>query len=186
MLTELHSYYDAHGIGARRFACLHRHQCAAESPRFTTAKEAYVGSEYEKGTLPRLLFLSLDSGSADAGPATKTPIARFIERELDRPLFPNLCRTPPDAAETAMVWLRDAWQSAARLPIAESHLGETPVTFDRLTPNTWRLVLLEAHDCLNPNRNHRGRTRRYRMAAKWSLRQWSMHSLATTSAGWNN
>ena len=72
MLSDLHNYYDAHGIGALSFVCPHRHQCASDSPGFTTAKEAYVGPEYEAGTLPRLLFLSLDSGSADADPATKT------------------------------------------------------------------------------------------------------------------
>jgi hypothetical protein len=72
MLPALHDYYDARGIGALTFACRHHDRCAAESPGFTTAKEAYVGPEYEVGTLPRLLFLSLDSGSADADPATKT------------------------------------------------------------------------------------------------------------------
>lgn len=72
MLIDLHTYYDEHGIGALGFACPHHHECAADSPRFTTAKEAYIGPEYEAGTLPRLLFLSLDSGSADANPATKT------------------------------------------------------------------------------------------------------------------
>ena len=46
-LADLHSYYDAHGIGTLTFACPHRQQCAADSPRFTTAKEAYVGPEYE-------------------------------------------------------------------------------------------------------------------------------------------
>ena len=72
MLSDLHAYYDSCGIGALSFACPHHHQCAADSPRFTTAKEAYVGPEYEAGTLPRVLFLSLDSGSADSDPATKT------------------------------------------------------------------------------------------------------------------
>ena len=72
MLPALHEYDDVHGIGSLSCACRHRDRCAAESPGFTTAKEAYVGPGYEAGTLPRLLFLSLDSGSADADPATKT------------------------------------------------------------------------------------------------------------------
>ena len=33
------------------------------------------GPDYEKGTLPRLLFLSLDSGSADRDPERRTPEA---------------------------------------------------------------------------------------------------------------
>lgn len=72
MVRKLQQYYESTGIAALRFACAHRLRCAAESPRFTSAKEAYVGPEYEAGTLPRLLFLSLDSGSADADPNAKT------------------------------------------------------------------------------------------------------------------
>ena len=38
MLTDVHAYYDAHGIGARSFACPHHYQCAVESPGFTMAR----------------------------------------------------------------------------------------------------------------------------------------------------
>lgn len=440
ILADLHAYYDAHGIGALNFACPHHQQCAADSPRFTTAKEAYVGPEYEAGTLPRLLFLSLDSGSADPDPATKTleanregmraanvasfprgrhwyethelaltllrpfkpdltieqvgpyfahtnsakccqnnpgralaaetlfrncrrfipeevrilrpdilvtqgdfardaiagafgvesrtsggegrdacvatvlrlsdthrtisfhtyhpsaygsywrqktscwpffvqsastfladrwrshdaprqpvpskmsvtatpahagrsmdspqvgaptrlrtagagdqgldllvtafsavfgvtgrpfgtahgpdqgvsdnaqgvqwnagvdrrrgaywlgvnlegmayddwPIARLIERELHRPTFLDLCGHLPQPSVITMSWFRDAWQASARLPITELHIGPTPMTLDRISPDIWRAILLEAYGCLNPDKNHRGRAR---------------------------
>ena len=49
--------------------------CRGSCASFTEAKSAYVGPDYEKGTLPRLLFLSLSrfglggprSGATDAG-----------------------------------------------------------------------------------------------------------------------
>lgn len=72
MLAELRRYYDSLGIGAERFACRHYASCSQGAAQFTTAKEAFVGAEYERGTYPRLLFLSLDSGSADTNAAHKT------------------------------------------------------------------------------------------------------------------
>ena len=71
MLDRLREYYKAHGISALGFACQHQAACSAESPRFTTAQESFVGPDY--GTrLPRLVFLSLDSGRLDSNPAIKT------------------------------------------------------------------------------------------------------------------
>lgn len=72
MLVSLRTHYDANGISATSFRCRHRDQCGADSPRFTTTKESFVGPEYERGNGPRLLFLSLDSGSADINPEQKT------------------------------------------------------------------------------------------------------------------
>ena len=72
MFDELHRYYDSLGIGAERFACRHYADCSQGAERSTTAKEAFVGTEDERGTCPRLLFLSLDSGSADSNPSHKT------------------------------------------------------------------------------------------------------------------
>jgi hypothetical protein len=85
------------------------------------------------------------------------PVASFIERELDRPRFPDLCGTLPDSTSLIMTWTRDAWQAAARLPIVEIQLGATPITLDRLTAETWRGILQEAYACLDASRGHRGR-----------------------------
>lgn len=46
--------------------------CSAGSPDFTSAKVSHVGPRYEGRELPRLLFLSLDSGSADPDPRQRT------------------------------------------------------------------------------------------------------------------
>jgi len=82
-ITErLAVYYDSKGIAATYFRCPHRHECATDSPRFTTAQESYVGPEYEKGNGPRLLFLSLDSGSAEANPHVKT-LEAVRQREVN-------------------------------------------------------------------------------------------------------
>ncbi len=83
MLSELRVYLDRKGIGALRFACQHAPFCSKAGGTFTEAKESFVGPEYEKGTLPRLLFLSLDSGSAEADPTLKT-IEAVRAQELAR------------------------------------------------------------------------------------------------------
>ena len=75
MFDELASFYARSGILATSFSCEHLDACRGSCTSFTEAKSAYVGPDYEKGTLPRLLFLSLDSGSADRGPERRTPEA---------------------------------------------------------------------------------------------------------------
>ncbi len=85
------------------------------------------------------------------------PIARFIERELGQPTLPDLCRALPHAGTIVMSWTRDAWQAAARPPIAEIQIGPTPRRLDDLTPEVWRTILMEAYQCLDGNRGHRGR-----------------------------
>ncbi len=65
MLQRLYRYYEDKGILSTSFACLHKKQCSAGSPDFTGPKSAFVSTGYEnrRSNLPRLLFLSLDSGS---------------------------------------------------------------------------------------------------------------------------
>ena len=72
MLARLAAYYEVKGIAPHDFRCCHAEACSAASPRFTTVKASFVGPEYAKGSGPRLLFLSLDSGSAEADPRRKT------------------------------------------------------------------------------------------------------------------
>jgi len=73
MYKELTDYYRLNGISALDFSCSHFSGCSQKFPKeFTTAKEAFVSSEYVSHKLPRLVFVSLDSGSAEKGPALKT------------------------------------------------------------------------------------------------------------------
>lgn len=81
MLAELLSYYRGHAIDSEGFACRHFGSCSQAGGRFTTAKASFVGPEYERGSLPRLLFLSLDSGSATAD-ATARTLQAVREQEL--------------------------------------------------------------------------------------------------------
>jgi hypothetical protein len=83
MLKQLRAYYDANGISALTFHCKHKQACSTGCPGFTSAKESFVGPDYIAGTLPRLLFLSLDSGSSSSDSAMKT-LEAVQRRELAR------------------------------------------------------------------------------------------------------
>lgn len=54
------------------FCCRHWQACSEGNQRITQAKGAFVGTDYEKGVLPRLLFLSLDPGSSNKEPERRT------------------------------------------------------------------------------------------------------------------
>ncbi len=83
MLRKLNEFYESHGISPLDFRCPSHSTCAANSPGFTEAKSSFVGPSYEERRLPRLLFLSLDSGSAEQRPARRT--AEAVRRqELER------------------------------------------------------------------------------------------------------
>ena len=83
MLDKLERYYADNGILATRFTCSHRDECCGGLKRrtsskscFTGPKSAYVGECYERAHgfgLPRLLFVSLDSGSAESEPTNRLP-----------------------------------------------------------------------------------------------------------------
>lgn len=62
MLDELKAYYHEECIQPERFRCRFRRECSKGCTNFTEAKASLVGTRYEAGTLPRLLFLSLDPG----------------------------------------------------------------------------------------------------------------------------
>lgn len=79
MLIELHDYYTSQGIHPLNFQCRHFQECSADCDTFTEAKMAYVGSEYEKGTQPRVLFLSLDSGSGEMDPQRR--VVEMVRQE---------------------------------------------------------------------------------------------------------
>ena len=79
MLERLTAFYESHGISPVSFRCPSRSTCSANSPRFTEAKASFVGPSYEKRRLPRLLFLSLDSGSAEPDPRQRT--AEAVRRQ---------------------------------------------------------------------------------------------------------
>ena len=72
MLEQLKNYYESNGISAINFRCKHEGNCRGSYADFTTAKEAFLGPEYEKGSIPRLLFLSLDSGGENKDPVNRT------------------------------------------------------------------------------------------------------------------
>ena len=72
MIRRLTAFYESHGISPVDFRCPSRSECAAGSPDFTEAKMSFVPPRYGMGDLPRLLFLSLDSGSGSSDPRERT------------------------------------------------------------------------------------------------------------------
>ncbi|MCW9096664.1 MAG: hypothetical protein OQJ93_04685 [Ignavibacteriaceae bacterium] len=69
MLQKLKNYYETNKISAKNFHCDDHDNCEGELKNFTTAKEAFVGTKYEKGDFrPRILFISLDSGGDTSEP----------------------------------------------------------------------------------------------------------------------
>ncbi|OJX39645.1 MAG: hypothetical protein BGO78_05145 [Chloroflexi bacterium 44-23] len=85
MLKELTGYYRSKGISAVGFVCPYYRSCSAENRKvFTTAKEGFVSSGYVTHELPRILFISLDSGSAEKDPNKKTlESVRLWEEEME-------------------------------------------------------------------------------------------------------
>jgi len=64
MILQLRQYYRAQGILPQDFHCKHYQNCLGDYSKFTKAKATFIGTEYEKGTLPRLLVISLDPGNS--------------------------------------------------------------------------------------------------------------------------
>lgn len=74
-IDRLKKYYKKCGISALKFNCKHYKDCRSKCEnisKFTTAREPYIGEYYGKKGIPRLLFLSLDSGDADKDPKDRT------------------------------------------------------------------------------------------------------------------
>jgi len=68
-------YYEKCGISALGFKCKHFKECRSEcedKSKFTKAREPYIGKYYGKKGIPKLLFLSLDSGDEKMNPKLKT------------------------------------------------------------------------------------------------------------------
>jgi len=90
MLKSLEKYYKINGILSTDFHCKFKKECKGNCDTFTGPKSSFVSTGYEKGHLPRLLFLSLDSGSGGKKVQDKTPAAtrKSIEKG-DVNLFPK-------------------------------------------------------------------------------------------------
>ncbi|MBA3886688.1 MAG: hypothetical protein H0X67_13295 [Acidobacteria bacterium] len=85
------------------------------------------------------------------------PVARFIDRELEAPRLIDAGHDVKDPASVEVLWYRDAWQVAARLPIVQRRIGGSPRLLHTLTPGDWIAMLTEARECLDASQGHRGR-----------------------------
>lgn len=84
MLRELSRYYEDNGILSTSFTCSRKDLCKGDCAEFTGPKSAFVSTGYERGDLPRLLFLSLDSGDGDENDANRLPEAVRGREETER------------------------------------------------------------------------------------------------------
>ena len=109
MYQELSDYYHSNGISALDFNCPNFSSCSRNHPTtFTTAKESFVSSGYVSHKLPRLVFVSLDSGSAEADPNLKTlESVRLWEEEKEDVLGLNRNRHWYRTHELAYTILRN-------------------------------------------------------------------------------
>lgn len=83
IFEDVKRYYKEQGISATEFRCVHHSDCRRDHHGFTEAREPLIGSEYESGKLPKLVFLSLDPGSSDSDPESRTAEAlRLYEEEV--------------------------------------------------------------------------------------------------------
>ncbi|HTU43818.1 MAG TPA: uracil-DNA glycosylase family protein [Bryobacteraceae bacterium] len=85
MLHDLEKYYRAQNIYPEDFHCCHLDECSKNCAKFTEATSAFVGTQYERGSFPRLLFISLDPGSGEKGdpdPIKRTP--KFVREDIER------------------------------------------------------------------------------------------------------
>ena len=74
MIHELRVFYKRKGILSTSFTCGYQTQCRGNHKNFTGPKSSFVSTGYEIGSLPRLLFLSLDSGESDANNTDRLPL----------------------------------------------------------------------------------------------------------------
>jgi hypothetical protein len=84
MLEQLTDYYADNGILSTSFSCEFRNSCKGDCKSFTGPKSSFVSSGYADHKLPRLLFLSLDSGSGNADAASRMPKAVQRGEEVER------------------------------------------------------------------------------------------------------
>jgi len=84
MIDKIEEYYRDKVILSTNFECSYKKECGRQSEKFYGPKSAFISSGYEKGTLPRLLILSLDPGSSEENPSKRLPIAvREFEETRD-------------------------------------------------------------------------------------------------------
>lgn len=83
IVRDLDAFYKDRGIAAEAFHCTHQSTCRAVcSGAFVSAKEAFVGSYYERAVLPRILFVSLDPARDDSvGNAESRSMRAVRQRE---------------------------------------------------------------------------------------------------------
>ncbi|GBD87381.1 uracil DNA glycosylase superfamily protein [bacterium BMS3Abin03] len=90
ILTKIENYYKDNGILSTHFVCPYKKVCKGNNNKFYGPKSTFISSGYEKGNLPKLLFLSLDPGKSEKDSVKRLPKSiRGIEEKRDISLLPK-------------------------------------------------------------------------------------------------
>lgn len=87
MIGKLDKYYRQQGIHPLHFSCKHYKDCKSYSDKFTETKATFIGTEYAKATLPRLLILSLDAFNAPKDPRKRS--FRWVRKVIEQNGLPK-------------------------------------------------------------------------------------------------
>lgn len=79
MLKDLERCYQKQRILPTAFCCEFKDDCRSDCTTFTESKSAFVSDRYERRDLPRLLFISQDSGGGSSNVRDRLPEA--VRRE---------------------------------------------------------------------------------------------------------
>jgi len=129
MLGDLTRYYTEHGIAALSFNCPYQADCSRGARGFVPAREPFIGTDYELGTLPRLLFISLDPANDIVGNAPEErTLSAVREWEAKQSRSSNGHATFKKQAH----WYRTyEFAQTILAPIAHSR-GESALTFQKM------------------------------------------------------
>ena len=104
MIKELKAYLNSMGISAKGFNCPNYDACSNGKPDFAKATEPTIGADYIKNELPRVLFVSLDPGSASHNPSERELVV--IKGLKDAGFNPSKNKKPPHWYEThILAWM---------------------------------------------------------------------------------
>ncbi len=85
------------------------------------------------------------------------PIAKLIKAELAVPGLLSVIQKLDSEDEINMTFYRDAWQVVSRPEIREKYIDGKEFNLNELTHGEWERILNEALNCLDKERDYKGR-----------------------------
>jgi len=131
---------------------------------FGSSSTSYLGMSDGKEGVQWNIWLDKGSGliwlgvNLEGKKYNNWPIADFIGNELRESALIKIARKIKDPSKIIVGLHRDAWQFTSRPPIKESIIGgDREFPLSDITEIKWKKMLTEALNCLNKEKNYRGR-----------------------------